>query len=94
MDAKAAGNMRDAILTVVLFTDQVNVYIFTVNTQKYLELCMVTSLQDVRSNFLEGKESFLQILVFPECHTLPSQVTIRWVRIFCQGQTATNYHLE
>ena len=93
-DAKGKGNLRDAILTVVLFTDQVNVCIFTVNAKKYLELCMVTSLQDGRFNFLEGQESFLQIPVFPECYTLPSQVIIRWVRIFCQGQTATNYHLE
>lgn len=63
-DATSAGNLRYAMLTVVLFINQVNVYIFTVNIKKYLELCMVTSLQDGWFNFWEKQENFLKIPVF------------------------------
>jgi len=48
---KSAGNLRDVILTVVLIIDQVNVYIFTVNIQNHLELCMVINLQAGGFNF-------------------------------------------
>ena len=61
---KSAGNLRDVILTVVLIIDQVNVYIFTVNIQNHLELCMVINLQAGGFNFWGGQENFLKIPVF------------------------------
>jgi len=71
--------LTDTILTVVLIIDQVNVYIFTVNIQNHLELCMVTRLQAGGFNFWEGQENFLKICLL-ERYILPFQV--RWVRAF------------
>jgi len=44
--------------------------------------------------FLGEAREFSKDSSLLEHYILPSQVIVRWVRAFCQGQVATNDHLQ